>query len=978
MDTAPAETIDRRRSNWTAAQPIQPPTGPAPVRATEEAGHAALAKLRRSKQSLLRTAESDTALQPVDEQDTFIAQLEDFVANLDSYKNPKSEARRRRHEVGWYACLIYCTRNTVPFEHAWHVETLKKYAKFYLPFLFKHTDPRPGRETLKAGTVEEWSRSFIENIAALAWDPETQTRAGMSVLTRGGLFHDLRLVLMNLINKNSLDRNLTEKEYYGRAEVQLVIQEILAAHPSHRRQGIQIIVRTLMQFVLALRRSSLAPANAVLRALDRYITLGHVRIFRDPDPSRFSFLVHLHCDQFKAALMTVHSSEMRFVLGGVRMATNTLFDLPVWLTLFLYARGALEIESFDQLLASGPDQPVEIIVKESMRHLPLFVRVKKGQYTDKVISAEAVSENFNYWAQKAGLRGGGTGTLRRDTGNHFGLQQGVRLAQDLLNHAISGVFRRHYSKNMANFDLVGLRLGEVAGGLEKFPGEKLQETLGKHAYMQCAVEALIRKQTRLTPSASDPSTSDPSPKKGKVQQRRSSAHPNVTAEQCKQAEVDAEASPEVQAALRALENALEALLTFFRYNPEATKIPRQDRRRSLRTRFDLTSGGVETRLYNAAQTDDDPIEFAQGVSTEDADLHRAIAAVKHSRDNLINKRRSARASIKSSLQRDLVRKMASAPVSGTVEERAVAVAALQADDSIARAAWAYSQGDQQEAYKKLDASPIEEVARCVPIVDEDDDSIPTDGLHSLLESHSGPVLQPEEVYTEIEPNTGDESKDVDVFNTIAVDDMRRAMMRWLYKPILDEGVADDLRERLQVKAAELVLGYKDGNLKCDACIQLGNPPPKLRDARTWRWHQAKHHSEFEALVPKAASPDTLFHCPAGDFTDRKRANVQQHLTTKCIHAAQNRRLLEAHYRGIIADYNHSYEFTQATAGLEQLLATPPPDVQQQPQGSPLPPTQPRKLQDLIGLLTPDDRRNLGWSDHENLQLVQELLDGVQL
>lgn len=63
--------------------------------------------------------------------------------------------------------------------------------------------------------------------------------------------------------------------------------------------------------------------------------------------------------------------------------------------------------------------------------------------------------------------------LRRDAGNMFALQLGTEAAKDIMNHATDGVFRRHYSKNTENFDLVGIRNGEVAGANESFPRQVL-------------------------------------------------------------------------------------------------------------------------------------------------------------------------------------------------------------------------------------------------------------------------------------------------------------------------------------------------------------------------------------------------------------------------------------------------------------------------------------------------------------------------
>lgn len=83
------------------------------------------------------------------------------------------------------------------------------------------------------------------------------------------------------------------------------------------------------------------------------------------------------------------------------------------------------------------------------------------------------------------------------------------IAKDILNHSAgdSTTFRRHYSKNIENYALPALRLGEVAGPTEKVPGEKAkvrtyfqlnvyakqpQERAVREGHIQIAVERFTR------------------------------------------------------------------------------------------------------------------------------------------------------------------------------------------------------------------------------------------------------------------------------------------------------------------------------------------------------------------------------------------------------------------------------------------------------------------------------------------------------
>ncbi|KAJ7065992.1 hypothetical protein B0H15DRAFT_958398 [Mycena belliarum] len=215
--------VPAHRAHWQQLVPCDPApddnNGPQVQPNNDEADDeadavAALNKLTFRRRKGIVNA---VAAHPEDDQDTLIAELETW-----------RQADHRRHKVLWRACVIYMSKNIVTEESTWYLETVLKYSPLYTPFVLAHTNPSPGRDSLKATTIDGWSKTYIENITTYTWDPDANGRAGMVVLTTGGLYQKLKEVVFNLVLEKNLDCNMSPKVYYGRSEVLLVIQEILS------------------------------------------------------------------------------------------------------------------------------------------------------------------------------------------------------------------------------------------------------------------------------------------------------------------------------------------------------------------------------------------------------------------------------------------------------------------------------------------------------------------------------------------------------------------------------------------------------------------------------------------------------------------------------------------------------------------------------------------------------------------------------
>ncbi|KAJ7095865.1 hypothetical protein B0H15DRAFT_946418 [Mycena belliarum] len=939
------ETLQRIRdftssvTNATISAPI--PDTHSMHQVTDDAADKALEKLQRSAVSRQRRAMiTQATLQPEAEQDAFIAEVEQWLSELDSIEHPTRAARRLRHMILWRACVNLFSKNKIPLEDTWNADTIRKYALFYIPFVFGHTDSLPSRRSLKASTVNGWNKSLIENIARYATNPDG-SRAGMTLLTHENLFQKLREVLINLIRKKDLDRNLNPKHYYGRAEVHLIIKEILSAPQSDRRHGLQLV-----------------------------LTCGHIQIFRLPD--RFGFRMSVHIDQLKGSLDTVESQELHFILLSVLTAANLPFDPTVWFLVFLYVRGALDVKDFEELFLTGPDAPAEIKIKPEFRDIPLFVQVANGQYTKSPLSARAIGQLFAYWAMKAGLPSGGLTTLRRDFGNYFNKILGARIAQDLLNHAIEGIFRRHYSRNVANINVVHLRLGEVASAGEAFPGEELQKALGAHSYFECAVEALVVKTREITER--DPTVPDP----------HKTAHPALDMEAVRLAKAEAKLNPNYVMAETAWDAALDNIFSFFSWQEtDATKKIRKGHQ-TLQTRF-AHNIGIGKKLLDAAADPNEPICLKPDVDVNA--LKIKIEELKVLKETYNSAKSKSRKYAKGLAQRAATRAIGSTSASGTTGERSAALEALQRDSSILDAATVASaagppmpnakagpsqqtstaQKDAQEApvfthtdyistMTALESDPGILKSLVVPdLLDVDTaDEDPSTFPHELLDDSLPPGESDEHVdpanIIAIDPQ---ESEEQCIFGVIDIDGMRKSIMRWVYQPILDYDAEQALLKTLK-------------NTSVDPTTGDTTDAPKFAQKRQWNNHTLRVHSEWAVLLPAKPDAHELFRCPAGDYSSPIRDEVMHHLTSDiCSLKHVHRKMLSAYHESMLTRYKHPIDLDRARTALNSLASG----------GSGQPPVNDpnHKLACVLALLSPSERAELDSTSQAEISLVETCL-----
>ncbi|CAA7268471.1 unnamed protein product [Cyclocybe aegerita] len=351
--------------------------------------------------------------------------------------------------------------------------------------MLDQSQPRKGHTTLKSTTLQAWMYNHTSNIVTYAWDDNDSTNrgTGMDLLTKHGLFHELK---NQVVHCKGLERTPDPKLYYGRHEILLMFKYMLAASASdafHRMVGLQNSVRILFTFVTTCRSSTLGPTEKKYADYGEFICLKDVKIIQQK-PGEYTSKLHFH--HFKGSINTVEADEQRFTIQQVLYAHNATFDLTTWLIADLFARNAFAKK---------------------------FLKVNEGASSFMVpyqpSPASAHGAAISHMAKKAGLPPAGSMAIRHESGNRFGIAQGIQYAKDVMNHhtVTDGIYRRHYSMNTDNFQPQAVVLGEVAGANDAYPGQQYKIHDEMHALTKMAVQSLLRirdsdKETNLKASAS--------------------------------------------------------------------------------------------------------------------------------------------------------------------------------------------------------------------------------------------------------------------------------------------------------------------------------------------------------------------------------------------------------------------------------------------------------------------------------------------
>ncbi|TFK40886.1 hypothetical protein BDQ12DRAFT_412280 [Crucibulum laeve] len=457
----------------------------------------------------------------------------------------------------------------------------------------------------------------------------------MGLLTKGGLFQQLKDQVAQLTVDYNLDRKYNPKYYFGREQLQIMFTEMLNA--SGRLAILHQIERMLFTFYMTARPSSLGPVHEIWRKRGYGVCLKHVRVCV---LGYMNFRITVHLDEFKGAISGVSADEQRFVLEGVLYMHNLLFDPTIYMVAMLYGRNAFQ-KKYKSINDLCNDNQAELVIDSSMLQEPLFPEIAPGGSHREFITplrpalAQAATKSVAYWAQKAGLPCTGVTALRRDAGNMYGLQLGTDKAQDIMNHVGSDrrIFSTHYDRGTANVDVVHIRLGERPGTKENNAGEMLEESARTHSFMDIVVECLLR---------------------------RNAVAPGHKAEIDVQCNKAAEEDPELIALEDEKQQLYEQYLRCFSHGAKSYKFCIDNVHRI----FEFAAG--ERKQYPRR----DPVSFIEGCKLEASELRNKLRV---SFDKAANRRYQIKKKFRRRIQQNTTRSYAESPLTGTTEERTTAI-----------------------------------------------------------------------------------------------------------------------------------------------------------------------------------------------------------------------------------------------------------------------------------------------------------------
>ncbi|KAJ7677932.1 hypothetical protein DFH06DRAFT_1291313 [Mycena polygramma] len=418
----------------------------------------------------IRATITDPTMNPAEQ---LRAWADDWQSTVQDSESPLTKKHREQSLSDWAGYLIVVEPN-LPKDDHWARATVKSHAAKFLYSKVKTTPPRANKKVLKARTLTWWTGLLLHSIVTYTRD-STGHKCGISLLVTDGLYKEIKNAILKLIRDFKLDRHGNKRIYFGRTELQMILEKYLDSTEHEGRQVcVQHMNAYLVTFYFSSRASSLGPTHEMWREMDYEPLLRDLTILCF---GRLNWEIDVDFLHYKTAINTAVGQKQTFRISGVSKAHNALFDLTVTLMAHLYM-----MEAFETKYKAS----VSLIFRKATS--------KGRQFVEPPIAAKAQSfyTSLRYWAGKAGLPRAGYTALRRDTGNMFALQLGAKLAKDILNHHVQGVFRGSYSKNMQNLKLVGIRLGEVAGRKEGAPGEQLKEHDNMHLFASYAVEALVR------------------------------------------------------------------------------------------------------------------------------------------------------------------------------------------------------------------------------------------------------------------------------------------------------------------------------------------------------------------------------------------------------------------------------------------------------------------------------------------------------
>ncbi|KAK0499759.1 hypothetical protein EDD18DRAFT_1103061 [Armillaria luteobubalina] len=393
-----------------------------------------------------RKAKVDVMLGPAANQPEFIAQFmeqaEKFEAEIVKPAEAPSTVKAREYlEMCWV-------------EFVQRVHTIKP--------------RRVGRVYMKARTLFEFMTLFIHLIIRYTVDPATSRMCGMVLLTKFKVHSRMKDQTLSLIHHFNLDRYYDKKWYYGRAELQILIDTAMQS-PSMRLVKINVILRALFAFYMTSRPSSMGPFCREYAALGYYLKLKNLRIYRQ---SHMVWTIAVNFRNYKGNNSFLGKEQTFYLELNLQQSLAELFAC----------------------------EQAELALDPANYEWAVFPAIQPGGRSffsfKKAATSLAISASIGALCKMAGLAVVGGYAFRREAGDAFSLYFDERTARDIMAHEGESVFANHYSRGVEHINVVSVRMQETADKV----------LVERQAYLRAAVRSIIR-QDADAKSDRDKSTS---------------------------------------------------------------------------------------------------------------------------------------------------------------------------------------------------------------------------------------------------------------------------------------------------------------------------------------------------------------------------------------------------------------------------------------------------------------------------------------
>lgn len=415
--------------------------------------------------------------------DSFIAAADDFSKNVKSSEAPSTIKAREYMEAAWGEFLERFWPD-VPEEAHWHVGVIDKCATKFMYYLVNTTVPRRvDRKRIKARTLFAFMTLFIHLVIRYAVDPATSRRMGLILLTKYRLHTRLKDQVLALIHHFKFDRHYDKKLYFGRQEIQMMIDTAMLSK-NMRLVKMNVILRVIFPFYMTSRPSSMGPFCKEYAKLGYYLKLSNLHIYRR---SRLVWTIAINFRNYKGNNSFL-GKEQTFYLESVTRPHNLAFCIVTWMITYLYAIKAFK-KKFTSLTELYDCEDAEFLLDDDVGEWAMFPAIKPGgqEFFEMVRAATslAISASIGGLCKISDLAVAAGYAIRRETGNKFGILHNDKLAKMIMAHQAESIFQSHYSKTTENVDPVGMIMGEVQG-------QKV--VVERQAYLRCAVRAIIRQE----------------------------------------------------------------------------------------------------------------------------------------------------------------------------------------------------------------------------------------------------------------------------------------------------------------------------------------------------------------------------------------------------------------------------------------------------------------------------------------------------